>query len=135
VTAPSISEILYISKEHGNGQLAQAYALFNMAFSSGFLFGPLWGGFVTEKVGWNTMVTSLGGLALVTLAPVLVWTGGPMDWKSCHTHIQRMDLLGLRKGTDYLCVSEKRNVFYTPLTGRRPKRVFDKESHCERAHG
>jgi len=70
VTAPSIGEISHISAKYGNGKHAQAYALFNMAFSGGFLVGPLWGGFVTERGGWNTMVTSLSGLALLSIGPI-----------------------------------------------------------------
>jgi MFS family permease len=75
VTAPSISEISSVSRKHGNGQYAQAYALFNIAFSGGFLIGPLWGGFVTERAGWEIMVTSMGGLAVVSIAPIVLWTG------------------------------------------------------------
>lgn len=76
-----MSEISYISKEYGNGQYAQAYALFNVAFSSGFLVGPIWGGLLTEAVGWDAMVTSLTGLAVLSLPPVILWTGGPIDLK------------------------------------------------------
>ena len=79
VTVPSMSEISYISKEHGTGRFAQAYALFNMAFSAGFLIGSLWGGLVTEAAGWDTMVTSLAGLVLISIPPVVLWTGGPIN--------------------------------------------------------
>ena len=72
VTAPSISEISSVSRKHGNGQYAQAYALFNIAFSGGFLVGQLWGGFVTARAGWETMVTSMGGLAIVTIVPIVL---------------------------------------------------------------
>jgi len=76
-----MGEISYISKEHGNGQHAQAYALWNMAFSGGFLLGPLCGGFITKAKGWNAMVTSLGGSAIITVVPIVIWTGGPITWK------------------------------------------------------
>jgi MFS family permease len=129
VSAPSISEISYISKEHGNGQLAQAYALFNMSFSTGFLLGPLWGGFVTERAGWNTMATSLSGLALLTLAPVLVWTGGPFDWKiRSYWNPRGRGLIELRRGKEGRYNSNQQKIFYTPLGDRRSKRVFDKRS-------
>lgn len=127
VSAPSISEISYISKQHGNGQLAQAYALFNMSFSAGFLVGPLWGGFVTEKGGWNTMVTSLSGLALLTLAPIVVWTGGPSEWKAVNWHRRRIGFRGLRKRKDNPYSAIKRNIFHIRPEGRRTRRIFDQK--------
>ena len=84
VTVPSLGEISYISKDHGNGRYAQAYALFNIAFSGGFLIGPLWGGLVTESGGWKIMVISLAGLAISSLPPILLWTGGKFDWKKLY---------------------------------------------------
>lgn len=81
VTTPSMGEISYISKEHGSGQHAQAYALWNMAFSGGFLVGPLCGGFITKAKGWDTMVTTLGVLAIISVPPIILWTGGPLTWK------------------------------------------------------
>jgi MFS family permease len=81
VTTPSISEISHISNERGNGRHAQAYALFNMAFSGGFLIGPLGGGFITKAKGWNTMVTGLGVLAIISVPPIIIWTGGPINQK------------------------------------------------------
>ena len=76
-----MGEISYISKEHGNGQRAQAYALWNMAFSGGFLVGPLCGGFIAKTKGWNAMVISVGVLAVITVPPIVLWTGGPIIWK------------------------------------------------------
>ena len=76
-----MGEISYISKEQGNGQNAQAYALWNMAFSGGFLVGPLCGGFITKAKGWNTLMISLGVLAIISVPPIIVWTGGPLTWK------------------------------------------------------
>jgi MFS family permease len=81
IAPPSISEISYISKEHGSGQFAQAYALFNVAFSGGFLLGPIWGGFLSERAGWNGMVTSLAALALFSVLPIFFFTGGPIRWR------------------------------------------------------
>lgn len=81
IITPSISEISHISREHGKGRHAQAYALFNMAFAIGFLVGPLCGGFITKAKGWNTMVTTLSGLAIISLPPIILWTGGPIRGK------------------------------------------------------
>lgn len=52
-----------------------------MAFSIGFLVGPLCGGFITKAEGWNTMVTTLGGLAIISLPPIILCTGGPIRRK------------------------------------------------------
>jgi MFS family permease len=76
-----MGEISYISKEYGNGQHAQAYALWNVAFSGGFLVGPLCVGFITKAKRWNIIVTSLGVLATITVPPIIIWTGGPLTWK------------------------------------------------------
>lgn len=73
-------EISYISKEHGRGRQAQGYALFNMAYSGGFLVGPIWGGLLVKKKGWNIMITSLTAVAIAGFPPVLAWTGGPLKW-------------------------------------------------------
>jgi MFS family permease len=81
-----MSEVALIAGEHGPGNIAQAYGLFNVAFSGGFLVGPLWGGYVTEKAGWNVMVGSLAGLAGVSAIPVAIWTGGWMNWRDMKSH-------------------------------------------------
>jgi MFS family permease len=52
-----------------------------MAFSAGFLIGPIWGGFVSERAGWNGMVTSLASLALFSVFPIVMYTGGAMRWR------------------------------------------------------
>jgi MFS family permease len=81
-----MSEVALIAGEHGSGNYGQAYGLFNVAFSGGFLVGPLWGGYVTEKAGWNVMVGSLAGLAGVSAIPVAIWTGGWMNWRDLKSH-------------------------------------------------
>jgi len=81
-----MAEIALIAGEHGAEAYGQAYGLFNVAFSGGFLVGPLWGGYVTQKAGWNVMVGSLAGLAGVSVIPVAIWTGGWMGWKDTRSH-------------------------------------------------
>ena len=73
---PSMSEVALIAGKHAGGNYGQAYGLFNVAFSAGFVVGPLWGGYVSEKAGWNIMVGSLAGLAGASAVPVAIWTGG-----------------------------------------------------------
>jgi MFS family permease len=82
IIPPSMSEIALIAGEHGSGNYGQAYGLFNVAFSAGFVVGPLWGGYVTESAGWNVMVGSLAGLVGACVFPVAIWTGGRLDLKA-----------------------------------------------------
>ncbi|KAF3939853.1 hypothetical protein ABW19_dt0206483 [Dactylella cylindrospora] len=58
------------------GAFAQAYALFNIAWSVGSVVGPLLGGFVNDAVGWNTMVLIFGMLCLLTSMVTVWYTGG-----------------------------------------------------------
>ncbi|KPA44898.1 mfs-type transporter [Fusarium langsethiae] len=39
----------------GAGQIAQAYGLYNMAYSGGSLVGPIMGGMVKDSSGWGTL--------------------------------------------------------------------------------
>lgn len=86
VIPPSMSEVAVVAGEHGASAYGQAYGLFNMAFSAGFLVGPLWGGYITEKAGWDVMVGSLAGLAAVSAIPVAIWTGGWTSWRDMKGH-------------------------------------------------
>jgi len=81
-----MSEVALIAGEHGCGEYGQVYGLFNVAFSGGFLVGPLWGGYITEKAGWGVMVGSLAGLAGVSAIPVAIWTGGYVSWRNMSSH-------------------------------------------------
>jgi MFS family permease len=85
-----MSEIALIAGEHGAGNYGQAYGLFNVAFSAGFMVGPLWGGYVNEKAGWGIMVGSLAGLAGVSVIPVAIWTGGWISWRDMRGHFGRV---------------------------------------------
>jgi MFS family permease len=46
-----MSEVALIAGEHGGVVYGQAYGLFNVAFSAGFMIGPLWGGYITGRLG------------------------------------------------------------------------------------
>ena len=50
--------------------------MFNVAFAAGCLIGPIWGGLVKEKAGWNTMVWTLGLLSGFSAFVTLGWCGG-----------------------------------------------------------
>ncbi|PWY90269.1 MFS amine transporter [Aspergillus sclerotioniger CBS 115572] len=45
------------------GGTAQAYGLFNVAWSGGQVLGPLVAGVLVERAGWTTMVTVLGAVS------------------------------------------------------------------------
>ena len=59
-----------------NGAYAQAYSLFNVAWASGCMIGPLLAGLVNQAHGWGTATLILGCVSLVTVIPTAVWTGG-----------------------------------------------------------
>lgn len=86
VFPPIMAEITHvvIAKEKSStkfgkgGAYAQAYALFNVAFALGTLVGPIWGGLIKQRYGWNTMAWTLGLLAGVTALPCLIWVDGSL---------------------------------------------------------
>ena len=85
VMTPLMAEITYVveAKEKSNpggygekGAYAQAYGLFNTAFAGGTLIGPIWGGFVVARAGWETMAWTLGLLSALSAIPTMIWAGG-----------------------------------------------------------
>ncbi|KAK6338974.1 hypothetical protein TWF696_009770 [Orbilia brochopaga] len=58
------------------GAFAQAYALFNIAYSGGSVVGPLLGGLLNDAVGWNNVVLVFGVLCLLTSFITVYYTGG-----------------------------------------------------------
>ncbi|WKT48920.1 MFS transporter superfamily [Fusarium oxysporum f. sp. vasinfectum] len=65
----------------GAGQIAQAYGLYNMAYSGGSLVGPIMGGMVKDSAGWATVGWSLGIVVFVSAIPTVLYTGGPLKVK------------------------------------------------------
>ncbi|KAF4441231.1 hypothetical protein F53441_12080 [Fusarium austroafricanum] len=65
----------------GAGQIAQAYGLYNMAYSGGSLVGPIMGGMVKDSAGWATVGWSLGIIVFVSSVPTGLYTGGPLKAK------------------------------------------------------
>jgi MFS family permease len=84
VMAPLIAEITYVveaeEEKRGlfakGGASAQAYGLFTFSFAGGMVIGPIWAGFMEQRVGWGTTTWSLGLLSGLTAIPVLIQTGG-----------------------------------------------------------
>lgn len=58
--------------------LAQAYALFNMAFAGGQLLGPILAGGVRVWAGWSTMTLILGIVCGLTAMPMGFLSGAPL---------------------------------------------------------
>ena len=56
--------------------VAQAYALFNMAFAGGQLLGPIVAGGIRVRAGWDIMTLVLGLLCGVTAIPTWLYSGG-----------------------------------------------------------
>lgn len=57
------------------GATAQTFSIQQMAVYTGFTVGPILGGFVDSRYGWDTMVLSLGILPAVTAVSTL-WLSG-----------------------------------------------------------
>lgn len=55
--------------------VAQAYALYNMAFAGGQLLGPILAGGIRIRAGWSAMTLVLGLLCAVTAIPMGLFSG------------------------------------------------------------
>lgn len=85
VFGPLMAEITWAIQDDedgsGVGPYAQAYGLYNMAFSGGTLLGPIMGGMIRDSAGWGTVGWSMGLVTFVSAIPQLIWTGGPLNVK------------------------------------------------------
>lgn len=57
------------------GPMAQAYALSNMAFAAGQLFGPLLAGLLRVHVGWGGMTLVLAIVCVLSAVPIRIFSG------------------------------------------------------------
>ncbi|MCJ1465356.1 hypothetical protein MMC07_003974 [Pseudocyphellaria aurata] len=60
----------------GASPMGQSYALLNMAYASGEFIGPILGGFMSVKAGWNGMTLMWGVISFLTAVPVALFMGG-----------------------------------------------------------
>ncbi|VUC21429.1 unnamed protein product [Clonostachys rosea] len=60
---------------------AQAYGLYNMAFSGGCMLGPILGGLIRDRAGWPTVCWVLGIITAVSTLTQALWIGGPLKLK------------------------------------------------------
>ncbi|TQW00358.1 MFS amine transporter [Cordyceps javanica] len=82
--APLMAEISWAAEEGrdeaddeaGAVPYAQAYALYNISFAAGAIFGPLLSGMVRESAGFGTVGWSLAILNGFTALVMLNWVGG-----------------------------------------------------------
>lgn len=63
------------SKDDADIPYAQAYGLYNMAFSGGAMVGPILGGMIRDSAGWGTVGWSLAIVTAFTAVTQLIWTG------------------------------------------------------------
>ena len=85
---PVMAEIAYVvaarakknpdaSTGDRNQVYAQAFGLFNTAYSPGNTIGPVCGGLIKDAAGWATMSWVLGLFGAMTAIPVALWSGPP----------------------------------------------------------
>jgi MFS family permease len=60
---------------------AQAYGLYNMAFSGGCMLGPILGGLIRDRAGWPTVCWVLGLITAASTITQALWIGGPLKLK------------------------------------------------------
>lgn len=58
--------------------VAQAYALFNMAFAGGQLLGPILAGGIRVWAGWDSMTLVIGLVCGLTAVPMGLYSGAPL---------------------------------------------------------
>lgn len=80
VLGPLMAEITWVVEEalptSAQNSYAQAYGLYNMAFSGGALVGPIIGGMIRDTAGWGTVGWALGLITFVTFIIQAIWIGG-----------------------------------------------------------
>jgi MFS family permease len=88
VFGPLMAEITWSVTEDGSNKeamsaapYAQAYGLYNMAFSGGALVGPLVGGLIRNSAGWPTVCWVLGLITVFTAVTQFFWVGRPVPFK------------------------------------------------------
>lgn len=85
---PVMAEIAYVVTEKakanpqayggaGGRAYAQAFGLFNTAYSLGNTVGPICAGLIKDRAGWSTMGWVLGLIGGLTAVPVVLWCGTP----------------------------------------------------------
>ncbi|KAM5474593.1 hypothetical protein MauCBS54593_002169 [Microsporum audouinii] len=74
-----VFEAIYFPESSGTSNnanpVAQGYTLYNMAFAGGQLVGPILGGFLKARLGWNTMTLVIALITGATAVASALYTG------------------------------------------------------------
>ena len=90
ILTPVFSEVTYAiealeAKDPGlfgkKGAYAQAFGLMNVSYAAGSLVGPLVGGLLVGKVGWNGLTLAMGLVCAGCAVPCFLATGGRREGK------------------------------------------------------
>lgn len=68
---------------------AQAYGLYNMAFSGGAVVGPLLGGMLRQRFSFGTMGWAFGAITFVTAIAQCLWIGGSPFQKRTRNSVEK----------------------------------------------
>jgi MFS family permease len=60
----------------GKSAYAQSYSIFNVAWATGSLIGPLVSGGIKSSAGWKTMTWTMALWCAVGILPTVLWSGG-----------------------------------------------------------
>ena len=91
VLTPVWSDTMYLVDEKSKkqpgifgekGAYAQAFGLMNMAYAIGSVLGPLLGGWLMERVGFNSITLCAGILCGICVIPCVMYTGGKLPKKT-----------------------------------------------------
>jgi MFS family permease len=69
---PSLPEFGDFAQEHGGNVFAQAYALYNVAYSVGMIIGPIIGGYLYESVGFKYQMIVFGIIS-ISSSPIVLY--------------------------------------------------------------
>jgi DHA1 family solute carrier family 18 vesicular amine transporter 1/2 len=69
---PSLPEFGDFAQERGGKSFAQAYAMYNVAYSIGMIFGPIIGGYLYESVGFKYQMLGFGIISIFT-SPIVFY--------------------------------------------------------------
>ena len=72
VLTPALPEMAEFVEEKGGGLYAQSYALYNISYSFGMLFGPILGGFLYSEYGF-CIQQWVFAMILICTAPILLF--------------------------------------------------------------
>ena len=86
ISGPLMAEITWSIQEDSSDftavPYAFAYGLYTVSFACGAAIGPIFGGILSDNVGWWAVGLSLGALTAFSALVSATWTGGPLRLKT-----------------------------------------------------